>query len=233
VRCGARWALGVGAALITIATISSAHAEVVAIDLNPCSASCSAAGIENAAADEGDPAGDDAVSMSRSGGSEGADARPDLVFDPKALPPILAEGLPSPIESVGAQTIESAGISPYAFFEGVIDVPHSADAPAFAAVRLTRSLTSRLSAFLWASSDFFGPSSGAIAARRGLPLSVDADALTGRLSAGWKVRRPTPTLSPSPLSGPPSSDATEPFGQVGDEAGRSAEFSSDGAESNR
>jgi hypothetical protein len=236
VRRSARWALGVGAALIAIAiaAASSAHADVVAIDLNPCSASCSATGIDDPAADDGDPAGDDAVSMSRSGGSEGADARPDLVFDPKALPPILAEGLPSPIESVGAQTIESPGISPYAFFEGVIDVPHSADAPAFAAVGLTRSLTSRLSAFLWASSDFFGPPSGAIASRRGLPLSVDADALTGRLSTGWRVRRPTPpTLSPSPLSGPPSSDAAEPFGQVGDEAGRSGEFSSDGADSNR
>jgi hypothetical protein len=31
--------------------------------------------------------------------------------------------------------------------------------------------------------------------------------------------RVTPTLSPSPLSGPPSSDAAKPFGQVGDEAG--------------
>jgi hypothetical protein len=233
VQRSAPWALGVGAALITIATVSGARADAVAIDLNPCSASCSATGIEDPAADDGDPAGDDAVSMSRSGGSEGADARPDLVFDPKALPPILAEGLPSPIESVGAETIESPGISPYAFFEGVIDVPHSADAPAFAAVRLTRSLTSRLSAFLWASNDFFGPPSGAIASRRGLPVSVDADALTGRLSTGWRTRRPTPTLSPSPLSGPPSSDAAEPFGQVGDEAGRSAEFSSDGAKSNR
>jgi hypothetical protein len=233
VQRSAPWALGVGAALITIATVSGARADAVAIDLNPCSASCSATGIEDPAADDGDPAGDDAVSMSRSGGSEGADARPDLVFDPKTLPPILAEGLPSPIESVGAQTIESPGISPYAFFEGVIDVPHSADAPAFAAVRLTRSLTSRLSAFLWASNDFFGPPSGAIASRRGLPVSVDADALTGRLSTGWRTRRPTPTLSPSPLSGPPSSDAAEPFGQVGDEAGRSAEFSSDGAKSNR
>jgi hypothetical protein len=45
--------------------------------------------------------------------------------------------------------------------------------------------------------------------------------------------RVTPTLSPSPLSGPPSSGAAEPFGQVGDEAGRSAGFSSDGTESNK
>jgi hypothetical protein len=43
--------------------------------------------------------------------------------------------------------------------------------------------------------------------------------------------RVTPTLSPSPLSGPPSSDAAKPFGQVGDEAGWSTVFSSGGAES--
>jgi hypothetical protein len=229
VRRGARWALGVGVAVITVAIISSARADVVAIDLNPCSESCMATGIE----DPDDPAGDDAVAMSRSGGAKGASAHPDLVFDPKALPPVLADGLPSPIAFIGAQTIESPGVSPYAFFETIIDVPHSADAQAFTAVPVTPSLTSRLSAFLWTSSDFFGPPSGAIASRRGLPVSVDADALTGRLTNGWTMRRPTPTLSPSPLSGPPSSDAAEPFGQVGDEAGRSAKFSSDGAESNR
>jgi hypothetical protein len=223
VRRGARSALGVGAALITMAAVGGARADVVPIDLDPCSASCMATGIE----DPDDPAGDDAVAMSRSSGAEGASAHPDLVFDPKALPPILADGLPSPIAFIGAQTIESPGVSPYAFFEDVIDVSHSADSRAFTAV------PSRLSAFLWASSDFFGRPSGAIASRRGLPLSVDADALTGRLSTGWRTRRPTPTLSPSPLSGPPSSDAAEPFGQVGDEAGRSAEFSPDGAKSNR
>jgi hypothetical protein len=123
VRRGARRALGVGAALITIATVSSARADVVAIDLNPCSESCVATGIEDAAADEDDSAGDDAVFMSGSGGSEGANVRPDLVFDAKALPPVLADGLPSPIASIGAQTIESPGVSPYAFFKEVVDIP--------------------------------------------------------------------------------------------------------------
>jgi hypothetical protein len=127
VRRGARWALGVGAALITIAIVSSARADVVAIDLNPCSASC-IAGIDNGAADEDDPAGDDAVAMSHSGGAEGAGARPDLVFDPKALPPILADGLPSPIAFIGAQTVESPGLSPYAFFKEVVDIPLPMDA---------------------------------------------------------------------------------------------------------
>jgi hypothetical protein len=229
VRRGARLALGVGVALITIA-VGGARADVVPIDLDPCSTSCMATGIE----DPDDPAGDDTVAMSRSGGAEGASAHPDLVFDPKALPPILADGLPSPIMSVGARALDDPGVSPYAFFEGVIDVPDS-DAQAFTAVAFTPSLTSQLRDFLWASNDFFGPRSGDVASRRGLPLSADADALTGRLTAGWPMRRPTPTPtpSPSPVSEPPSSSATEPFGQVGDEGGRSGEFSSDGAKSNR
>jgi hypothetical protein len=141
--------------------------------------------------------------------------------------------LPSPIMSVGARALDDPGVSPYAFFETIIDVPHSADARAFTAVPFTPSLTSQLRDFLWASNDFFGPPSGDTASRRGLPLSADADYLTGRLTNGWTMRtRVTPTLSPSPVSGPPSSSATEPFGQVGDEAGRSA-VSSDGAESNK
>ena len=64
------WALGVGAALITMAAISSARADIVAIDLDRCSASC-IAGIDGAAADDAVSANDDAVSMTRSV-SEGA-----------------------------------------------------------------------------------------------------------------------------------------------------------------
>ena len=60
--------------------------------------------------------------------SEGAGARPDLVFDPKALPPILVDGLPSPIASIGAETPESPGVSPYAFFTEVVDIPLPMDA---------------------------------------------------------------------------------------------------------
>ncbi len=121
-RRGARLALGIGAALITMAAISSPRADVVAISLDQCSTSC-VAGIDDASADEDASAKDDAVSMSHSGGSEGADARPDLVFDPKVLPQILADGLPSPIASLGAQTPETPGVSPYAFFKEVVDIP--------------------------------------------------------------------------------------------------------------
>jgi hypothetical protein len=227
VRRGALWALGVGAALIAMAAMGGARADVRFIDLDECSPTCFPSATDGAAAAEDASADDITLSLFGGGTQDANNVRPDLSFDSRALPPVLADGLPSPIAFIGAQTIESSGLSPYAFFEDVIDVPHSADLRAFTAV------PSRLSAFLWASSDFFGPPSGAIASRRGLPLSVDADALTGRLTTGWTMRRPTPTPSPSPQSGPPSSDAAEPFGQVGDEAGRSAEFSSDGAKSNR
>jgi hypothetical protein len=230
VRRGARWALGLGAALLAMATVYAACADVLPIDLDECSTNCVSPTSDDEAASAGD------VTLSLFGGRGAGDPsglRADLIFDSRALPPVLVSGLPSPIMSVGARALDDPGVSPYAFFEDVIDVSHSADAQAFTAVPFTPSLTSQLSAFLWASNDFFGPPSGDTASRRGLPLSADADALTGRLTAGWTMRRPTATLSPSPLSGPPSSDAAEPFGQVGDKAGRSAEFSSGGAESNK
>ncbi len=229
-RRGAQWALGVGATLIAMAAVGGARADVVPIDVDECSTNCVSPTSDDEAASAGD------VTLSLFGGRGAGDPsglRADLIFDSRALPPVLVSGLPSPIMSVGARALDDPGVSPYAFFEDVIDVPHSADAQAFTAVPFTPSLISKLSAFLWASNDFFGPPSGDTASRRGLPVSVDAEALTGRLTTGWTMRRPTPTLSPSPLSGPPSSSATEPFGQVGDEAGRSAEFSSDGAESNK
>jgi hypothetical protein len=225
VRRSAQWALGVGAALVAMATAGAARADVVPIETDD------AAAAEDASADD--------ITLSLSGGGidDANNVRPDLIFDSRAVPSVLVSGLPSPIMSVGARVLDDPGVSPYAFFEGVIDVPRSADTRGFPAVPLflfTPSLTSRLTDFLWASNDFFGPRSGDIASRRGLPLSADAESLTGRLTAGWKMRMPiTPTPSPSPVSAPPSSGAAEPFGQVGYEAGRSAELSSDGAEPNK
>ena len=129
---------------------------------------------------------------------------------------------------MSAEAPGERGVSPYDFFADVIDVPHSAGARFFL---FTPTRTSQLSEFLWASSDFFGRPSGDIASRRGLALSVDADALFGAMTARTRA---TPPPSPSPLSGPPSSsDASEPFGQVGDEAGRSSDFSSGDAQSNQ
>jgi hypothetical protein len=123
VRRGARWALGFGAALLAIAPVSGAGADVLPIALNECSASCIAPGIDDAAADEDASAADDTVALFGSGGTNDADgARYDLVLDPRALPSILVDGLPSPIATMGADTPESPGVSPYAFFSGVIDI---------------------------------------------------------------------------------------------------------------
>src|SRR3984957_16768067 len=198
-----------------MAAVGGARADVVPIDVDECSTSC----VSPTSDDEAVLAGD--ITLSRSGGGGAGDPsglRPDLIFDSRALPPVLVSGLPSPIMSVGARALDDPGVSPYAFFEDVIDVPHSADARAFMAVPVflfTPSLTSQLRDFLWASNDFFGPPSGGIASRRGLPVSVDADYLTGRLTVGWTMRTPvTPTLRSSLASGPPSSSAAEPFGQV-------------------
>jgi hypothetical protein len=237
VRRGAQWALGVGAALIAMAPVGGVRADVRFIDPDECSATCIPSATDDAAAAEDASADDITLSLFGWGIDDANNVRPDLIFDSRALPPVLVSGLPSPIMSVGARALDDPGVSPYAFFEDVIDVPHSADARAFTAAPFflfTPSLTSQVRDFLWASNDFFGPPSGGIASRRGLPVSADADYLTGRLTAGWTMRTPvTPTLSPSPVPGPPSSSAAKPFGQVGDEAGRSAEFSSDGIESNK
>jgi len=227
VRRSAQWVLGVGATLIAMAAVGGARADVVPIDVYECSASCVSPTSDDDAALAGD------VTLSLSGGGGGGDSNglsPDLIFDSRALPPVLVSGLPSPIMSVGARALDDPGVSPYAFFEDVIDVPHSADAPFFL---FTPSPTSQLSDFLWASNDFFGPPSGGIASRRGLPVSVDTEALIGRLTTGWTIRsRVTPTQSPSSASAPSSSSATDAFGQVGDGAG-SAAFSSNGADSNK
>ena len=226
-RRGARWALGVGAALIATAAVCGARADVRFFDLDGCSGSCVPVAIGEQAVAEDDAAA--SITLSRFGG-DADDPNSALIFDRKAVPAALADGLPSALASASAEAPGARGVSPYDFFADVIDVPHSADAPFFL---FTPSPTSQLSDFLWASNDFFGPPSGGIASRRGLPVSVDTEALIGRLTTGWTIRsRVTPTQSPSSASAPSSSSATDAFGQVGDGAG-SAAFSSNGADSNK
>ena len=223
-RGRARCALDVGAALIAMAALSVARADVRPINLDGCSGSCVPAAIGEQAVAEDDAA--TGITLSRLG-DDANDPNSTLIFDRRAVLAALADGLPSALASASGEAPGARGVSPYDFFADVIDVPHSADARFFL---FTPTRTSQLSAFLWASSDFFGRPSGDIASRRGLALSVDADALFGAMTMRTRA---TPTPSPSPLSGPPSSDASAPVGQVGDEAGPSAEFSSDGAELNK
>jgi hypothetical protein len=208
---------------------SGARADVRPINLDGCSGSCVPVAIGEQAVAEDDAAA--SITLSRFGG-DADDPNSALIFDRKAMPAALADGLPSALASASAEAPGARVVSPYDFFADVIDVPHSADARAFTAVSFflfTPSLTSQVtpSDIVWASNDFFGQPSGDIASRRGIPLSVDADALTDALYGALYGGRTMQTrVSASPLSGPPSSDASEPFGQVGDEAGRSAEFSS-------
>ena len=124
-RRGARWALGVGAALI--AAVGGARADVRFIDLDECSVGCAPHATDNPAAAKDEPADDVTVSLSGGGTEDGNDVRPDLIFDPRALPPVLVKGPPSPIASAGAEAFDGPEVSPYAFFENVIDVPLSAD----------------------------------------------------------------------------------------------------------
>jgi hypothetical protein len=209
-----RWALVVGVAVVAMAAGSGARADVRPINLDGCSGSCVPVAIGEQAVAEDDAAA--SITLSRFGG-DADDPNSALIFDRKAVPAALADGLPSALASASGEAPGARGVSPYDFFADVIDVPHSADASFFL---FTPALTSQLSDVLWASHDFFGPLSGDIASGRGVPLSVDADALYGSLYGGRTMgTRVTPTRSPSPLSVPPSSDASESFGQVGDEAG--------------
>jgi hypothetical protein len=198
VRRGARWALGVRLALAATA-VTGASAEVRSINLDECSGSCIATEIDDQGAAEDESAV--GVTLSLIGG-DADDPNFALIFDWKAMPETLADGLPSPLASAGAEVPGARGVSPYDFFADVIDVPHSADARAFAAASFfvfTPSLTGRrtLTDVLWASQAFFGPPSDDVASRFALPLPIDA---------GWQPMRtrvmPGPSLSG--ISGPAS-----------------------------
>ena len=127
-RRGAQWGLGVGAALIVMAAAGGARADVRFFDLDQCSENCVPSATDAAAAVKDESA---VVTLSQLGGGGTEDARgarPDLILDPAGLPSVLVSGPPSPIASASAQAFDGPGISPYAFFAEVIDVPLSVDA---------------------------------------------------------------------------------------------------------
>jgi hypothetical protein len=163
VRRGARWALGIGAALIGMAAVSGARANVVAIDVHKCSKSCVPLTSDDEAVAEDEAAAEVTLSLFGGRTEDAHDARPDLALDGKALAPVLVDGLPSPIASIGAQTFESPGVSPYAFFKEVVDIPLPIDARtglAAASIRLfAPSLIGRLTLtdVLSDSNDLFKP----------------------------------------------------------------------------
>jgi hypothetical protein len=122
VRRGARSALGLGAALVAMAAFGAACADVIPIDVDECSTSCASPTSEDAPASAGD------VTLSLFGAGAPSGLRPDLIFDPAAVPPVLIGGPPSPIASLGAPAFDGQGVSPYAFFDTIIDIPLSVGA---------------------------------------------------------------------------------------------------------
>jgi hypothetical protein len=132
------------------------------------------------------------ITLSRFGGD--TDDPSALIFDRKAMPAALADGLPSALaEAPGAHSV-----SPYDFFADVIDVTLYANAQAFAPI-FTPSLNGRfpLTGFLWASNAFFEPS-GNVASRHGWPFFAAAASQT-------LLTQPMPRLSGlSPSSARPS-----------------------------
>ena len=132
----ARWALVVGVAVVAIAAGSGARADVRPINLDGCPGSCVPVAIGEQAVAEDDAAA--SITLSRFGG-DADDPNSALIFDRKAMPAALADGLPSALASASAEAPGARGVSPYDFFADVIDVPHSADARAFTAVSFSSS----------------------------------------------------------------------------------------------
>lgn len=107
---------------------SRACADVRSISLNECFTNCILAASDGAAAGENEPDADIALSLFGGGRANAAhDVRPDLILDPKALPPLLVTGLPSPIAAIAADTPAGPGVSPYAFFDQLINAPLAVD----------------------------------------------------------------------------------------------------------
>ena len=159
--------------------------------------------------------------LSRFGG-DADDPNSALIFDRKAVPAALADGLPSALASASAEAPGARGVSPYRLFADVIDVPNSGRRALFPLHPHGHQPAQRRSVgqprLFWAAVRRYSLQS------RLAPLPLTLTRYTagrGRRTMGTRV---TPTLSPSPLSALPSSDAAKPFGQVGDEAGRSAVF---------
>ena len=110
-----------------MAAVGGARARVSFIDLDECHPTCIPSATDDAAAAEDASADDITVSLCGGGTEDANNVRPDLIFDPRALPPALVSGPPSPIASAGAQAFDGPGVSPYAFFENIIDIPLSVD----------------------------------------------------------------------------------------------------------
>jgi hypothetical protein len=158
-------------ALIAMAAVGGACADVSFIDLDECQGTCIPSATDDAAAAEDASADEVTASLFVGGTDDANNVRPDLIFDPSTLPPVLVCGLPSPIASVGAQAFDGPGISPYAFFGNVIDIPLSVD---------PRSGIAAAALFLFA------------------PSSIGQLTVTDVLSNSNELFKPLPPLPPHP-----------------------------------
>jgi hypothetical protein len=126
-RRGARSTLVVGAALAAMALGCAARADARMINLGACFGSCAAPAIDDPPAANNHPAAKITLSRPDAGRTDGPKAPSSaLVFDRPATPTVLASGLPSPLSSADAQT--PRWVSPYDYFEDVIDIPLPAGA---------------------------------------------------------------------------------------------------------
>jgi hypothetical protein len=138
---------------------SAARAHVRTIDLDSCSAGCSASPTEEPPVAKGGAASKITLSRSGGGAAHPNEPNPTVVFDRRTAPAALTSGLPSPLATADAVL---GGVTPYDYFEDVIDIPLSAEARAeFAAVPFflfAPSLLGRLTFtdVLSAGSAFFG-----------------------------------------------------------------------------
>lgn len=154
-----RFALVVGAAMAAMALGSAARAHVRTINLDGCSAGCLAPPIDDPPVAKSGAASKITLSRSGSGADHPSEPSPALVLDRRSAPAGLTSGLPWPV--AGADAV-SGLVSPYDYFEDVIDIPLSDEARAeFAAVPFflfAPSLLGRLSFtdVLSAGAAFFG-----------------------------------------------------------------------------
>jgi hypothetical protein len=119
VRRGARWPLGLGAALAVIAACG-ARAEVRPIFLGGCSGDCGSIGNDNANSAQSEA--DVKITMSLSGGDRNDPHA--FIFDPEAVPAVLASGLPSALTPPVAEVSVLHGSSPFVDFEYVLRHPN-------------------------------------------------------------------------------------------------------------
>lgn len=121
---GAHWALALGAAVAAMTAAGGATAEVRPIDWHGCSSGCNSNAIDDLAAprDGTDPK----VALSLCGGAPTSGA---LLFDPEAVPTVLASGLPSALSPDPGKNPGAQIASTYFDFEYVFTHPEEVGGP--------------------------------------------------------------------------------------------------------